>query len=728
MLIWDKPQTIEGVTVYSDDPTVGMFYIFPQTPRFRIDPQTGKPIFKFLKYRNPIDRTAGKKGGGFLIFDVEFTVSDEIKKKVTDKLQEQLNQQFANQDPKPQAKVGQISYTRGTTSIQFLDSGGALVEKIQNPGSPSLYGTMVTPITIELSPEGATLAEQALQGSGGVVQVVYDLWTPVKLPPVKVDVWFDARKFMEFHQEVHIDWNFWGEDSYRETIREKFVSTDSGGVTIDPGTVTDQKVLGAVRDWGFRTLDEAVKRIILGDIPSVSAEDRKVPDGIESVYRDITVDKVADYRRTYTEGQVMEWNPGPRGTLPNITSLKGADGQALKWADFAQTVDLDDPFFKQLNVNVHANADFTNLPIHSIEVHVDYREGNKVYTDECRLSSPDEVGKFATFIENNNWKYRYDYTVNYKGASQVYRSQPMETDDKILTINVADTGILQVDAVVGDINFEQVSAAQVTMQYEDSANGVTLLEEQFTLDKDKKTHQFQKVIFQPRRNPYQYKVKYFMKDGKEFSVDWIKANSPNLAINDPFSATKTIGVRSMGDLQSEISTIFVDLKYWDAENQYTQSKSIALSRTTPFSDWTFPVISETKGKVTYSGNIQFADGRMEEIKETETTKSTILVGKAKDPNEFLEVQIDPDLIDFAIVKLVKVSLHYVDLNLRKDYILKKDTTSVPPWSIRLQDKTKRTYNWNATFFMTDGTSRPLGTPEQPKTTSEPTLLLEVPNA
>lgn len=732
MLLWDKPQTVEGVTVYGDELSSDTFYLFPTTPRFRIDQKTGLPVFKFLKYRNPIDYPGGKKGGGFVIFDVEFTVPNDTLQKVTEKLQEQLDQKYANSNPKPQVKIGQISYTRGAANLQMLDSGGGLVEKIQNPGSPSLYGQMVTPITVELSPEGATLAEQALQDKGGIVQVAYDLWTPVKLPPVTVDVWFRAEKFMSFHQEVDIDWNCWADDNYRETIRERFISSESGGVNINPGTVTDQKVLGAVRDWGFRTLEDAVKRMILGDIPAVSADDRKVPEGIEHVYRDITVDKVASFYRTYKEGQVMEWNPQPRGTLPNITTLKGPDDQPLKWEDFAKTVDLDDPFFKQLNVSVQANADFEELPIHSVEVHIDYQEGSKIYTDECRLSSPNDVGKFATYIENNNWKYKYDYTVNYKGASQIYRSAAIETNDKILTINVADTGILIVDAVVGDINFEQVSAVQVTLQYEDSANGVDLIEEQFTLDKDNKKYPFQKVIFQPRRNPYQYKVKYFMKDGKEFSVDWVKGNSQQLPINDPFSATKTIGVRAMGDLQTDIATIYVDLKYWDEENQYSQTTSVALSKNSPFLDWTFPVISDIKGKVTYSGNIQFVDGRSEEIKETEATKLTIMVGKAKDPNEFLEVQVVPDLLDFTEVKLVKVSLHYADLpnsiDLRKDLILKNATTAIPPWSVRLRDKTKRSYEWNVTFYMTDGTTRQLGTSETPKISTDPTLILEVPAA
>ena len=336
MLMWDKPQMVEGITVYGDDRSVSTFYVFPNTPRYRIDEQ-GNPVFKFLKYRNPIDRPGGKKGGGFCIFDVEFVVPDDVLEKVKGKLQEQLDARFRDVNPKPQVQVGQLSYTKGQAQLQMLDSGGAMVEKIQNPGAPSLYGRMITPFTVELSPEGATLAEQALQDKGGIVQVIYDLFTPVKLPPLRVNVWFKAEKFMEFHQQVDIDWSFWGDDSYRETIRQQWRSSESGGVDIDPGTVTDQKVISAVRDWGFQSLDDAVKRMVLADIPDVSADDRKVPDGMEHVWRDQSVSKVASFNRTLKEGQVMEWDPAPRGTLPNITSMNGKDGKPLKWSDFART-------------------------------------------------------------------------------------------------------------------------------------------------------------------------------------------------------------------------------------------------------------------------------------------------------------------------------------------------------------------------------------------------------
>ena len=720
MLMFHNSDTIEGVTVYGDHASKNTFYVLPDTPRFRMD--RGKPVFRFLKYRHPIDRPDGKKGGGFVIFDVEFVTPEEKLKKVTEVLQERANQRWkaaGGKPPAPPVKIGQLSYNRGAAKLQLLDSGGALVEKIQNPGSPSLYGKMITPFTVELSPEGATLAEQALQGQGGVVQVIYDLYTAVRLPPVTAIVWFHASKFYSFYQKVDIDWSFWGDDDYKETLHENLIQSESAGVNIDPGAVTDQKVLNAVRDWAWGALEDAVTRMMVGDVPPVSEKGREVPGGIEHLKRWITNNKETHFSRKYAEGMAMEWNPQPRGTLPNITTMAG-----VKWQDHAMTVDLDDPFFKQLNVAMQVNADFQRLPLHSVEIHIDYpKSGGKKEIGEYRFAGPNDIAKFATYIDNDNWKYKWWYEVNYKGTSKTFKSPPVETDERILTVNVGDVGVLAFEIKAGDLDFEQVRAAQVTVQYEDKANGVNLIEKQFMLDQDHQEHEFTQMIFQPQRNPCKYRVKYLMKDGKEYLADWTSSWASPLVINDVWSATKTIGIRGTG-LQDKVEAIFLDLKYTDAANKYVQTKSVVINESEPFFDWSFPVIDETGGKVTYSGTIKLRDGADEDIAETEAAKDTILVG----PKilGFVEVEVLPDLIDWDQVKLAKVALRYVDsanaIDAKKDVIFRTGATDSVAWKVEQKDKNKDDYQWQATFFLIDGTQKKTDL----ETTSEPTLLPELP--
>ncbi|WP_127587749.1 hypothetical protein [Paenibacillus koleovorans] len=725
MLMWEKPELIEGCTVYRDHADTNMYYILPGQPGFRID-DNGHPVFKFIKYKFPVDRPDGKKGGGFLIADVEFTVPEDKLAKIKATLQERIDQSWKTrrlQPPAPQVKIGQMSFLRGTASITVLDNGGALVEQITSPGAPSLYGKMITPFTVELSPEGATLLEKAMQDKGGVVQVAYDLWMPVRLPAITATVWFSAEKLMEFHQAIDVEENFWSEDSYRETLQQKMIESNAGGVDINPGGVTDAKVINTVRDWAWKTMEDAVAKMILGDIPPVDPKEANAwytEHDIENINRDIVVRKAVSFRRTYKEGAVMEWNPAPRGTLPNITSLKGRDGKLYEWKDYALEVDLNDPFFKQLNVTARANADFEKLPLDSVEVKITYKEGAEHAVKEYALRKPDDVGKFTTFIANNSYNYKYSYQVNYKNASRSYQSPEFESDEQHLTISVGDTGILLVDIATGDLNFDQVKEASVTLQYEDPGNGVALMEQVFKLNKDHPAHNWTQVLVQPKRNPYRYQVKYFMADGKEFKGDWQSSGSSQLFIDDPFSASKTVNIRGFGNFDTRIDTIFVDLEYRDETNGYMQNHSLALSKESTFEDWTFPVISDQSGQVAYSASIRFKDGTVEPIAKTFADSNTILLGDAV---LYQEIEVLPDLVDFDAVKLIKVTLHYTDeakgIDESGDLVFKKGAASSLKWAFPYKDKTKRSYDWSASYFMADGSVKKV-----PATrTAEGTLVL-----
>jgi hypothetical protein len=463
--------------------------------------------------------------------------------------------------------------------------------------------------------------------------------------------------------------------------------------------------------------------MVLGDIPPMdrdAAQKMYKEQDIENITTDVVSSRVANWTLTFNQDMVMEWNPAPRGTLPNITSMSGPDGKPFAWADFATTVDLNDPFFRQLRVTTRANADFENLPLDSVEVKIEYKQGQEHSVQEYSLRNADDVGKFATFIDDGSYKYNYSYQVNYKDSSQRYDSPPIETDETFLTVNVGDTGILMVDVAPGDLNFAQAREAQVTLQYEDESNGVDLIEQVFRIDKDNQAHEWQQVIFAPREQPYRYQVKYFMEDGREFQTGWKTGLSPKLFINDPFSATKTVGIRGFGDFENRIGTIFLDLRYRDEENDYTQSRSVALTTGSTFDDWIFPVIDEEAGRIVYTGTIHLKDGTVQDIPETIAERDTITVG---DVILTQEIGVMPDLIDFSAVKLVKVTLHYEDevagINETDDLVFKADGAGSLPWRFPYKDKTKKAYEWEASYFMADGSVKKI----PPTTTTEETLVL-----
>src|SRR2546427_3772780 len=50
-------------------------------------------------------------------------------------------------------------------------------------------------------------------------------------------------------------------------------------------------------------------------------------------------------------------------------------------------------------------------------------------------------------------------------------------------------------------------------------------------------------------------------------------------------------------------------------------------------------------------------------------------------------------------KLVKVALHYADpghdVDSTKDFVITKNTTAAPVWTVRLQDKSKKSYDYRS---------------------------------
>ena len=728
MLRIDKVEVIEGVTVYGDDALDYVFYPIPEAPRFRVDDK-GQPIFKFLKYRMPIERAEGKKGGGFAFFDTEFTLTPAQSEAVKSALDARVAASHPGSGQPKEAQIGTITYLKGTANLLLSEASGTLIEAVKSAGKPSLFGKNISSFMVEFTPEGATLFEEALQGQGGVVQVVYDLFFSVKLPPLTASAWFNASKFYSFYQEIDIEWNMWSEDDYRETLRETFTEHEAMGVETNftfalPDAEEDKKLKNRIRDMMHSSLEDAVERMMIEDIAPVAEEGRKPPEDIENVTRDLSVTKVASFSMNYQENTAIEWNFAPQGTLPNITTLSDNEGKAIVWSDYASEVDLDDPFFKQLNVTVAVNADFEKLPIHSIEVHLEYHQGDEHEIKEFVFEKPDDRSQFQTYIANDNWKYTYWYEVNYVGSSKTFTSEKIETDEQYLTINVDDIGIVAVDVQVGDLNFEQVTSAQVTVRYEET--GVEPVEEQFALgaEPDKRTHLFQKLIFKPRTAPYRYRVDYFMKDGKQISADWVSADGSPLYINDPFGATKTVAVRGLGDF-SKIGQIFVDLVYEDAANSYTQNTSVTLSAAgKTFHDWSFPVIGSGGGTVTYSGQIQYADGTVKEIPKTVADSSTVLVGE--EIADRLNVALVPDLLDWDQVKLAKVSLLYEDptnqVREATDFIFSPTARVAASWEVALKDLGRIEYKWKASYFLVDGTEKTVDW----QTTTDASIVLQAP--
>jgi hypothetical protein len=595
------------------------------------------------------------------------------------------------------------------------------------PSPPSLFGNNAVSIGIELNEFGAPVFEAAMKSQGaGLVIVGYELGYSAKLPKAHLVGTWNASAYMNFSQRIEERSHWYADDDYEEKITDSLRKSDSQLIhwiqqppPAGMEAAQHQKMIDGIEESVRRQLDEAIKRNVLEAIPPESRDVEKIRErGFDDIIRTVDTTRTASVRVEYLAEKIVEMPANPNAPLPAFGSIVVA-GKPLKWEDYALTVDADDPFFKSFSAAIMVNADFADLPIASVVVEAHYKgKTGDGRAETYTFRKPEDIERFEAFLDGGTGEFEYSYVVNYKGESDVYKS-PLLKSKSDVSINVGDLGVWKVDIDVGDVNFEEVSQAQLKCVY---ADGDLRVERQFTITPEKTKHQIREVIFKPRNKPWKYSLKYFMKGGREITVREETAEGEQLYINDPFSAMRTVSVRTKGDFDNVIDTLFLDFVYEDADNQYRQTRSFAFSKAGKrFEDWSFPVISEKLGTLKYTGNIVYKDGRPPTvIPEKTATSNTVLEGEDV---LRLEVELIPDLLDWSAMKLVTVTLSYADsangISETDTFTLRKGAQP-SKWTVNIKDKSKKTYRVTPRFFMADGTKKE----PTPFDASDETLVLE----
>ncbi|WP_433917462.1 hypothetical protein OIE50_01200 [Streptomyces canus] len=694
-------------TVYTDDVDGFLMYVLPKVPILRRDTD-GKAVFKYVKYRAPKPLANGDIGAALVFMDVELALTAAQEQSLRTKLAELLTaRQGQGGQPVDANRItlSKPQVTTATVTVEVLADSGNLVQKINHAGKPSMYGNNVVAMSAELTQFGAPVFEAVMKSEGaGGVRVVYEMTFAGRMPPVTAFGTWHASKFYSFVQDVDFEENFWSEDDFHEHVEEIFTNSESREVVVDPGgqAGTDPSIaplLATLRTSVTQQLDEAVKRNLLDAIPPENRDFSKIRDeDFENIHRDVTVNKTADVHIEFKEKQVISVPVAPQANMQSLVS------QGFKWEDYAMDVDLNDPFFRQLLLNIQVNAEFDKLPIFSVDVKIDYppktaRDGIQTFS----FRKADDIGKFVAFTDGGPTAFKYQYVVNYKGESRVHTSEWLDGDTTDLKVNIDDLGIWLVDIEVGDMNFDQVARAVLTLEHPEVAPGIPPVR-RFQIDAQTKTEQVQEVLMQPVK-PYGGSITYFMKDGREFVKTLKDLKGQRFYVDDPFSATRTVRVRTRGDFERQIDSIFLDLTYSDEDNDYRQTSSVALSKDKRFTDWAFPVIDEHKGKVTYQAITTFRDGTSTDSGEKTLDGATLLLGEDA---AMLDVRMVPDLIDWAAVKLATVDLHYTDaghgIDESESFTFRKDGAEAK-FELAIRDRNNRSYTWKETFFMADGSKK-----------------------
>ena len=134
-------------------------------------------------------------------------------------------------------------------------------------------------------------------------------------------------------------------------------------------------------------------------------------------------------------------------------------------------------------------------------------------------------------------------------------------------------------------------------------------------------------------------------------------------------------------------------------------------------------VDERAGKVTYHAITTFKDGTSSDGGDQTLTGSTLLLGE---DTATLTVTVIPDLLDWNVVKLATIELHYTDtahgVDERESFTFRKRAPE-GKWELGLRDRNRKSYSWTAKFFMQDGSKRDSKSPGE---VPDESLILELP--
>ncbi|MET1007864.1 MAG: hypothetical protein ABWX96_20100, partial [Propionibacteriaceae bacterium] len=219
MLTFESPfYEINDVVIFRDHASTSTFHYLAGPPKLSKG-SDGKPNLLLLKYKEALDALGGANplmreqlGGGFLMFGVDCGLSETVKADIIRELESRV--------PTGSGPVNLVPvlYTKGTVNVIALDAQTAAATDPDDGGEKSKFvrgilGTAVPSLlqdqraifSLALTPDAATLIEEAYQSGLSPIGVMYELQFAGLRPALAVHAKVDMKRVYEsFKMGLHL--------------------------------------------------------------------------------------------------------------------------------------------------------------------------------------------------------------------------------------------------------------------------------------------------------------------------------------------------------------------------------------------------------------------------------------------------------------------------------------------------------------------------------------------
>ncbi|WP_225830089.1 hypothetical protein [Streptomyces sp. NK08204] len=329
----------------------------------------------------------------------------------------------------------------------------------------------------------------------------------------------------------------------------------------------------------------------------------------------------------YDRAEAVQRTYAPQGFLGTLAADLNGPPHVID-------VDLDDPFFRTLTVQLVGDVDFSALGLTSIAVSIRYGRaedpgGVRSFDRlaDAAAPHPEPVTFFLDSAADTTYAYRLEY---HFAAESGWRGRELTvvregTDDQYaLSIDPHRfLGFLRVEIAPHDIDAQLVRETRVELTRKEPDG--TELRDNRTVRPTDPPSEWKVRTADPADLTYTYQLVHTMTDGSLITCDPVTTGATRLAVNDPYPGQLDIDLVPDWN-PAAIRTVFVDLRYADPAAGYQREQRIELdaAQTATRRAW-FALPDPRKREFSHRFTFVRADGTVSATDYTATTDSLVLV-------------------------------------------------------------------------------------------------------
>lgn len=259
-----------------------------------------------------------------------------------------------------------------------------------------------------------------------------------------------------------------------------------------------------------------------------------------------------------------------------------------KAAHFAE-IDLDDPFFRTLGVDIETAVDFEKIGLFSTDVSIEYGRPTDVQgheTTQFQLTPQSPGPKhFETFLNASpdldfqvGIQHHFDASSGWTGEKLSYELPPRRTLDRTLHVDPADDlGFLELQIFPHRIDEGIVDAIDVELTYDDEASFQG--REVFRVIPKGSPQLWRLRLTRPERRGWTARFTHHLKNGAVLTSGPVHGDASFLPVDDPFVAALDILAVPLF-APDAVQVAFLDIDYEDAANSYSRQERLEIPGTT----------------------------------------------------------------------------------------------------------------------------------------------------